>query len=326
MPRDTSGTYTKPPGTTAVTGQIISSSAYNNLANDEAAALTDSLSRSGKGGMQADLSMGGKKVINLGAGSANSDALRKDQITALINATIAGVSSYAGVSSGPANAQTVSITGVQAYESGQIFSFIAGASNTGAATLNVNGLGAKPIVKVGDSLQAGDILSGSISLVIYNDTGGSFLLLNPKTVGTAAYRDVGTGANNVMSVFDGSGNMNPAFNIANQGLDNLSADGQRRTIWASVSFAGNGAIVAAFNGAGVARNSVGLYTVTFPTISGSYGVSIEMDVSVSANGNNANVVSGSRGTASVQISTMSGNSSMSAFDPDRVTVIIHRIG
>lgn len=58
MPRDSSGNYTLPGAYNPVlTGTTITSSWANNTLNDIAAALTDSLSRSGKGGMNAVLLM-----------------------------------------------------------------------------------------------------------------------------------------------------------------------------------------------------------------------------------------------------------------------------
>lgn len=60
---------------------------------------------------------------------------------------------------------------ITAYVAGQLFSFKAGTANTGAATLNVSGLGAKTIKKnVSVDLSTGDILSGQIIMVEYDGT------------------------------------------------------------------------------------------------------------------------------------------------------------
>ena len=53
MSRNSSGTYSLPSGNPVVSGSIISSVWANDTMNDIASALTDSLSRSGKGGMSA---------------------------------------------------------------------------------------------------------------------------------------------------------------------------------------------------------------------------------------------------------------------------------
>jgi hypothetical protein len=51
MSRDVNGNYTLPVGNPVVSGQPISSTVHNSTNNDIATALTDSLSRSGLGGM-----------------------------------------------------------------------------------------------------------------------------------------------------------------------------------------------------------------------------------------------------------------------------------
>lgn len=60
---------------------------------------------------------------------------------------------------------------ITAYTAGQIITFKAGTANTGSATLNVSGLGAKTITKnVTDALVTGDILAGQIITVEYDGT------------------------------------------------------------------------------------------------------------------------------------------------------------
>lgn len=55
MPRDANGNYTLPAGNPVVSGTPISSNTHNSTNNDLATALTDSLSRTGLGGMLAPL-------------------------------------------------------------------------------------------------------------------------------------------------------------------------------------------------------------------------------------------------------------------------------
>lgn len=65
----------------------------------------------------------------------------------------------------------ITLTGFTAYVAGQTFKFKAGTANTGACTLNVNGLGAKTIKKdVSSDLATGDILANQIVTVIYDGT------------------------------------------------------------------------------------------------------------------------------------------------------------
>jgi hypothetical protein len=76
-------------------------------------------------------------------------------------------------SGGSANAYTfTSPTGYAftAYARGQAVSFKANFTNSGAATINVDGLGAKAIQKAGSALASGDIVSGGMYRVIYDGT------------------------------------------------------------------------------------------------------------------------------------------------------------
>lgn len=92
---------------------------------------------------------------------------------------------------GTANAQTLTArSAFAALDTGLIVGFKAGFTNTGAATLNVNALGAKAIRKVtpgGESaLAAGDITANGLFLVIYdaaaNAAAGAWMLINPAAI------------------------------------------------------------------------------------------------------------------------------------------------
>lgn len=63
------------------------------------------------------------------------------------------------------------VPAVAAYATGQKFHFLAGTANTGACTLNVNGLGAKTIKKHRDQdTETGDIEANQIVTVVYDGT------------------------------------------------------------------------------------------------------------------------------------------------------------
>ena len=65
-----------------------------------------------------------------------------------------------------------------AYAAGQVFSFKANTANTGAATLNIDGIGAKAILKKHDQvLDDGDIEAGQVATVVYD--GVNFQLQSP---------------------------------------------------------------------------------------------------------------------------------------------------
>ena len=83
MARDNNGNYVVPNGTDATSGNTISSSAYNAFLRDLEIALTDSLSRSGKGGLTAPLTFDD--------GTANAPALAfSDETTTGIYRAAAG--------------------------------------------------------------------------------------------------------------------------------------------------------------------------------------------------------------------------------------------
>ena len=81
MPRSSGGTCTKAQGN-VVAGTDILATWANSMFDDVITMLSDSLSRSGYGGMQANLNMGtAYKVVNLANGSASTDAVNYGQLT-----------------------------------------------------------------------------------------------------------------------------------------------------------------------------------------------------------------------------------------------------
>ncbi|MCU0986708.1 MAG: hypothetical protein MUC89_17515 [Acetobacteraceae bacterium] len=93
---------------------------------------------------------------------------------------------WGGTATGTANAQAITVAGAPAaYANGQRFIFLAQGANTGAATLAVNALGARPITKGNGTvaLAAGDIpAAGAVISVVYETGGGGrFRLLNVPT-------------------------------------------------------------------------------------------------------------------------------------------------
>lgn len=98
----------------------------------------------------------------------------------LVGATATTTSLWGGTSTGVANTYTLAATQVAAYYEGLIIYWIPNASNTGATTINVNGLGAKSIkMQSGLDLLANQLISGSVSSILY--TGGQFVLISSGT-------------------------------------------------------------------------------------------------------------------------------------------------
>ncbi|MGD9816594.1 MAG: hypothetical protein AB7Q23_17410 [Hyphomonadaceae bacterium] len=110
-------------------------------------------------------------------------------------AVMAGVKGFANqisgakTSGGSSNAYTFtsdSVATITAYAAGMLLAFKANHTNTGASTLNVDGVGATSIRKGGavTALAANDIVADGIYLVAYNGT--YWMLLNPETGQVAA--------------------------------------------------------------------------------------------------------------------------------------------
>jgi hypothetical protein len=101
---------------------------------------------------------------------------------------------------GTADAITITTASTyQALENGLILAFKASGANTGAATVNVDGLGAKAIRHKGDTaLGANAMLENGRYLIqydtAYNSASGAWVLLNPEATGTdlSAYAKLDT--------------------------------------------------------------------------------------------------------------------------------------
>jgi hypothetical protein len=176
-------------GQPVITGTTISSTTFNTLTADLATGLTTALTKDGQSTPTANIGMGGFKITNLAAGTVASDAARLDQVQggSATFITAAGTDTITGTTS-PA---------LTAYATGNQFSFVVANTNTGAVTINVDGLGAKAITRTGTTaLVAGDMVAGQAVEIIYDGTrfqlvnGNSFT--NLKVSGTLGVTGVAT--------------------------------------------------------------------------------------------------------------------------------------
>jgi hypothetical protein len=200
-------------GQPVITGTTISSTTFNNLTADLATGLTTALTKDGQSTPTANIGMGAFKITNLGAGTVASDAARLDQVQggAATFITVAGTDTLTGTTT-PALA---------AYATGNQFSFVVANTNTGAVTLNVDGIGAKAITRTGTTaLVAGDMVAGQAVEIIYDGTrfqlvnGNSFT--NLKVSGTLGVTGVATfTAQPIVSSLTAS---LPVFTDASKGL------------------------------------------------------------------------------------------------------------
>ena len=97
------------------------------------------------------------------------------------------------VASGSSNAFTItSNRTIASYANNDIMWWRANHTNTGAATLNLNGIGIKDIISAtGSALTAGDITSGQIVGTYYNSSLDDWVLITPAVQGSAS--DAATG-------------------------------------------------------------------------------------------------------------------------------------
>jgi len=123
------------------------------------------LKRDGSAAATANIPMGGNKLTGLLDGSAAGDSVTFGQVRDSTPLTVGTIAGTADVITG------VLTPALTAYTTGQTFRFIPAATNTGAVTININGLGAKAITKTGAvALSYGDLLIGGVVQITYDGT------------------------------------------------------------------------------------------------------------------------------------------------------------
>jgi hypothetical protein len=132
---------------------------------------------------------GGYKITGLANGSAATDSATLGQVQAGAVTLLGGVAGTVDVITATTS------PAIAAYVAGQAFRFVSTGANTGAVTLNLNGLGAKAVTKQGTTaLAAGDIPSGAVAEVVYDGT--QFQLINVGSLTpTLTSITLGSGAN-----------------------------------------------------------------------------------------------------------------------------------
>ena len=166
-------------GQPVAAGTTITATAFNALTADLATGLSTALTKDGQTTATGNIPMGGFKLTGLGTGSAATDGANVGQLQG-------GLSSFLSVSGTNTITATAS-PALSAYTIGQVFWFRPAGTNSGAVTINIDGLGAKQLVKGGATpLITGDLISGYAYGIMYNGT--SFALLsstfNVSSIGT----------------------------------------------------------------------------------------------------------------------------------------------
>lgn len=110
MPFNGSGSFSPyTPGNPAVTGTVISSTAYNATQQDIAAGLSNAVTRDGQSPLTANLPAAGRKLTGLGAGVVAGDSLRFEQLFS--QGAEQDIASAATVDIGSLNTTIARITG-----------------------------------------------------------------------------------------------------------------------------------------------------------------------------------------------------------------------
>lgn len=191
-------------GQPVVANTVISSTVFNALTADLATGLSTCITKDGQTTPTANIPMGTFKFTNLGVGSAATDSATLGQVQASTTklVTVTGTDTITGT-------MTPALT---AYATGQMFYFVAGATNTNAVTLNIDGLGAKSVTRHGSTaLVAGDILSGEVCVVVYDGT--RFQLLNPASYTNLSYTGTLTGGTGIVNLGSGQFYKNASGNV-----------------------------------------------------------------------------------------------------------------
>lgn len=122
------------------------------------------LAKNGENTPSADLPMGNNKHTGVGDADARTQYAKVSQVQD-------GAYSYAA-DTGAADAYVMTLVpAITAYATGAEYRFLAANANTGASTLNINGVGATAIRKNGTAaLVADDIKAGEVFSVVYDGT------------------------------------------------------------------------------------------------------------------------------------------------------------
>ena len=154
-----------------------------------AAGLSACVLRDGTGIPTADISWNGYKITNIANSTTRTGAAATRQVqdsAFIVVGSVAGTDTITG-------SLTPAIT---AYATGMVIVFEPANTITGAATINLNSVGAADLKKLdGDALSAGDLVQNVPAVAVYDGT--NFVVLNPQlgmsgfdTAGKIGYRNI----------------------------------------------------------------------------------------------------------------------------------------
>ena len=186
MPFNGSGTFIRNQDWTAdkdsgSPNNIISATKMDNEDDNFKGGFEACLTRSGENSPTSDLPMNNKKHTSVADATALTNYASAGQVQG--NKTVFG-----GTSLGTDTVTFTLTPTLAAYVTGQVLSFVAGGTNTGAVTVNADSVGAKAVQKNGAALVAADITLNDIVLMEYDGT--QFQMLSPAR--TPVLKDVTT--------------------------------------------------------------------------------------------------------------------------------------
>lgn len=158
-----SGTFALPAGNPVTTNTAISSSVHNTTLSEIATGLSTAICKDGQTTITANLPMAGYRHTGVGNPTARTQY-----------ATAAGCqdNTYSYLTS-VAGTNTITATAalsMAAYATGQAFVLLPANTNTGAATLNLNSIGAKNVYSRGAACVGGELVANVPALVVYDGT------------------------------------------------------------------------------------------------------------------------------------------------------------
>lgn len=157
-------------GQPVAAGTAITATAFNALTADLATGLSTAMCKDGQSTATGNLPMGGFKLTGLSDGSAATDSATLGQVQGVTSSWLGTLGSGTALT---ANANPT----LTAYKVGQVFWFKTGYTGLANMTLNIDGLGAKPIrLNFGYATVNGTWLSNTLVQVVYD--GSSFLIAN----------------------------------------------------------------------------------------------------------------------------------------------------
>ena len=245
-------------------------------------------------GATGDDSSGNKLQVQgtIGCTTPNtSDNSTKVATTSFVHTLTQSGSDTFGIDTGVTNAYVVSYEpAIVVLIDGMVLSFKATNANTGASTLNVNGLGSKAIVGGAHSaLQGGEIAIGSYCDVCFSTALNSFILISSSGAATqtatptqsmhAVTKAFATNASNITSGTVGSAYM-PAFSgdassTAGSSVLTLSNSGVTAGTYKSVTVDAKGRVTGGTNPTTISGYGItDAPTVTGTGASGTWGISI----------------------------------------------------